>query len=154
MKTETGLYSSKTVAFNHQIPHLRIERVDVRDKKTYQRQDIQVSDSLKVKIPFAKNSIAFTVYFPYYSNMNDVMFRYRLDGLGKKWGALITQNVKQYEYLSQGNYTFHAQVLTNEGKIVGELQYHFTVKPPFYWSVSFRLIYLLIFLSNIIFYFL
>ncbi|MGC3978301.1 MAG: hypothetical protein QM751_08825 [Paludibacteraceae bacterium] len=148
-----GLYSSKTVAFNHQIPHLRLERVDVRDKKTYQRQDIQVSDSLKVKIPFAKNSIAFTVYFPYYSNMNDVMFRYRLDGLGEKWGESNYEDVKQYETGFARVLYVSCQVLPIRVKYVGELQYHFTVKPPFYWSVSFSINIFTDIPFNIIFYF-
>ena len=81
------------------------------------------------------------------SNMKEVMFRYKLDGLGEKWGTLTNENVKNYEYLSPGNYTFNAEVMSNEGKIIGNLQYRFTVKPPFYWSNLFKFFYLLIIIA-------
>lgn len=141
-----GLYTSVKNHINYRMPLLALQRVEVRDKKSLLKENITVTDEKKVKFRHTKNSITFTLSFPYYSNKNDLMFRYRLDGLGEKWGALTSQNVKQYEYLSPGTYTFNAEVLTNEGKVIGELQYRFTVNPPVYWSAWFRMIYLLIFI--------
>lgn len=142
-----GLYAPQKKTKQYRTPTLSVERVEIRDKKTYKKQLIPISTSSKIKFPYSKNSISFTVSYPYYSSMNDVVFRYKLDGLGEKWGNITTQNSKQYEYLSWGKYTFNAQVLNSEGVVMGELQYDFVVKPPFYWSTMFKLIYLLLFIT-------
>ncbi len=142
-----GLYSSKKNLLHNKMPLLKLDRVEVRDKWSYQKQKISIFDKPKIKIPHTQNSISFTLFFPYYSNMKEVMFRYKLDGLGEKWGTLTNENIKNYEYLSPGKYTFNAEVMSNEGKIIGSLQYRFTVKPPFYWSNLFKLFYLLIIIA-------
>ncbi|MEA4935181.1 MAG: triple tyrosine motif-containing protein [Paludibacter sp.] len=98
----------------------------------------------KLQIPFRKNNVTFTVYYPDYTQMNNVMYRFRLEGLDKLWGAAGQTNRKVYDYLPHGSYVLHVEALDNSGLKLSELSYAFEVKPPFYWSIAARLFYLLL----------
>lgn len=124
---------------------LQLKTISVTDVDLSEVQYLPVyNDENKLEIPFRKNNVTFTVYYPDYTQMNNVMYRFRLEGLDKLWGAPVLTNRKVYDYLPHGSYVLHVEVLDNSGLKLSELSYAFEVKPPFYWSIWARVFYLLL----------
>jgi len=120
-------------------------------------KSIQTSDAeLKEKIflplhseqipetPFHRNNILFTVYYPQYSELNNINFRYKLIGLDKVWSETTASPQKSYRYLPHGEYTLNVEVLTKSGVRLSEASYSFEVNPPFYLSVVAKIFYILL----------
>jgi DNA-binding CsgD family transcriptional regulator len=124
---------------------LQLKTISVTDVNLREVQYLPVYTGNEIpEIPFRKNNITFTVYYPDYTQMNNVMYRFRLEGLDKLWGAPVQTSRKVYDYLPHGSYVLHVEVLDNSGLKLSELNYAFAVKPPFYWSIGARLFYLLL----------
>ncbi len=136
-------------------PEMKVQKKAVLQLKTVSVTDVDLSvvkylpvhnQTKTLQIPFKKNNIAFTVYYPDYTQMNNVMYRFKLEGLDKLWGTPMQSNRKVYDYLPHGSYVLHVEVLDNSGLKLSELSYAFEVRPPFYWSVVARIFYVLLIL--------
>lgn len=124
---------------------LQLKTISVTDVDLSEVQYLPFKDeNTTLQIPFRKNNVTFTVYYPDYTQMNNVMYRYKLEGLDKLWGPPVQSNRKVYDYLPHGSYVLHVEALDNSGLKLSELTYAFEVKPPFYWSIAARLFYLLL----------
>jgi ligand-binding sensor domain-containing protein/DNA-binding CsgD family transcriptional regulator len=91
--------------------------------------------------PYKRNNIIFTVFFPQYSNLNNIIFRYKLDGLDKVWSENTSSSQKTYSYLPHGEYTLNVEVYTKSGIKLSAVNYEFIVEPPFYLSLAARIVY-------------
>jgi DNA-binding CsgD family transcriptional regulator len=94
--------------------------------------------------PFKRNNILFTVFYPQYSNLNNVNYRYKLEGLDKVWSEPTASSQKVYSYLPHGVYTLQAEVLTKSGIKLSETSYRFEVNPPFYLSLAAKILYIIL----------
>ena len=104
--------------------------------------------------PYKRNNIVFTVFFPQYSNLNNINFRYKLDGLDKVWSENTSSSQKTYSYLPHGEYTLSVEVYTKSGIKLSSVNYAFVVDPPFYLSLAAKIVYgILILLLGIGIYF-
>jgi len=140
-----ALYQYKSGKKVLQKVSLQLKSVSVTDVDLSKVQYLPLYDNDKIlEIPFRKNNVTFTVYYPDYTQMNNVKYRYRLEGLDKLWGAPVLSNRKVYDYLPHGSYVLHVEVLDNSGLKLSEMSYAFEVKPPFYWSIGARIFYLLL----------
>ncbi len=124
---------------------------------TLKLKSIQTSDAeLKEKVflplgtghlpttPFKRNNLLFTVYYPQYSKLNNINFRYKLNGLDKVWSESTNSSQKAYRYLPHGEYTLQVEVLTKSGVKLSEVNYTFEVNPPFYLSLAAKIFYILL----------
>ncbi len=126
---------------------LQLKTISVTDVDLSEIQYLPVySTSHMLQIPFRKNNVTFTVYYPDYTQMNNVMYRFKLEGLDKLWGAPVLSGRKVYDYLPHGHYSLHVEVLDNSGLKLSGLYYTFEVMPPFYWSMVARIFYVLLIL--------
>ncbi len=96
--------------------------------------------------PFSRNNLIFSVFYPQYSNLNNICYRYKLEGLDKVWSEPTNSSQKEYKYLPHGEYTLQVEVLTISGIKLSELSFTFEVAPPFYWSVTARILYIILIL--------
>lgn len=96
--------------------------------------------------PFRRNNIIFTVFYPQYSNLNNINYRYKLDGLDKVWSEPTSSSRKEYNYLPHGEYTLKVEVMTKSGIKLSEVSYLFEVAPPFYLSLPAKILYIILFL--------
>ncbi|MDO9634261.1 MAG: triple tyrosine motif-containing protein [Paludibacter sp.] len=127
--------------------NLQLKTISVTDVDLSEIQYLPVySTSHMLQIPFRKNNVTFTVFYPDYTQMNNVMYRFKLEGLDKLWGAPVQSGRKVYDYLPHGHYSLHVEVLDNSGLKLSGLHYTFEVMPPFYWSIVARIIYVLLIL--------
>ena len=111
---------------------------------------LTLSDSIPVRIPYRNNNIIFNVFYPDFSSLNNITFRFRLSGIDKFWSEPSPSARKVYNYLPHGEYLLNVEVLTKSGTRLSEAKYQFVVLPPFYLSNTARVIYVLAFLMLII----
>ena len=95
--------------------------------------------------PFKRNNLVFTVYYPEFTNLNIISFRYKLEGLDKVWSDPTDLSYKEYSYLPHGEYTLKAEVMTKSGIKLSEVSYTFEVAPPFYLSLAAKILYVILF---------
>lgn len=108
---------------------------------------ILVTDGME--LPKGESGLRFYLNFPYYPDINEVVYEYRYDLT--KW----TRTTSPYVYLSGiggGKHTLYARALIN-GEVVTsrETSFHFGITAPFYkttwfWLLSALLLQLVIFL--------
>lgn len=104
-----------------------------------------------VSLPFRLNSLIFTVAFPNYNQLDDVYFRYKLEGFDTRWSDLKTSPIQEYTRLPYHEYVFKAQVVSSKGVVIDQLSYPFEILPPFYLSWWAKLIYFLLIVGGIAF---
>ncbi|MFW6364801.1 MAG: ATP-binding protein, partial [Bacteroidota bacterium] len=83
-------------------------------------------------IDYKYNSITFRYSLPFYDNEDKNKYQFYLEGFDDDWSGWETTNFKQYTNLPEGEYTFRVRAKNVYGKVSGEAQYNFSVKPP--WS--------------------
>ena len=93
--------------------------------------------------PHKRNNIVFTVFYPQFSKLNNIYYRFKLEGLDLVWSELTQSSRKEFSYLPHGEYTFKAEVMTKSGIKLSEVSYSFEVAPPFYLSLVAKIIYTL-----------
>lgn len=95
-------------------------------------------------LPFTFNSIQVTIAYPNYGKIENVRFRYKLDGWDKKWTDPKNSVVQEYVRLPYGKYCFRAEVVASTGEVIDRLAYDLEILPPFYLSVWAKIIYFLL----------
>jgi len=105
---------------------------------------LPISNTLKSTTPYRRNNLTFSVFYPKYGQLSDVRFRYKLEDLDIVWSEPNASSQKTYSYLPWGNYTFKAEARTKSGMLLSATSYDFTIKPPFYWSITARILYLIL----------
>jgi DNA-binding CsgD family transcriptional regulator/outer membrane protein assembly factor BamB len=120
------------------------------DADTKEYKLLPLSDSVPIRIPYSNNNIIFNVFYPDYSSLNNISFRFKLNGIDKLWSEPSGSARKVYNYLPHGEYELNVEVHTKAGTKLSEAKYQFVVLPPFYLSTTARIIYLLVFILLII----
>lgn len=122
---------------------LQLRKIVASDDESVKNIYLPLSDQKPAKLKYSTNNIEFTVFYPQYTEMNTINFRYKLEGLDKIWSEPSPVSSKTYNYLPQGDYTLQVEVITKTGNILDKIKYHFTVQPPFYESTLAKIIYVL-----------
>lgn len=125
---------------------LKLKTVLTSDAEGKQNVFIPLADSAIPEIPYKRNNITLTLFFPEFSQMNNTEFRFKLNGFDKVWSEPTPTPVKTYSYLPYGKYTLHAEVVSKSGFVLGSMIYTFEVKPPFYLSMFAKVVYVLLFI--------
>lgn len=129
----------------HSKKEILLMQVQVVDKNSEEMMLLPVSSANeKISFPYTKNRIRFTIGYPQYSNLNDLLFSYKLTGLNNNWSESTTSNMKEYSYLRPGKYTFSVRVVSNNGDVFATRDYSFRVRSPFYWNTFSKIIYVLL----------
>ena len=126
---------------------LQLKSVQTSDAESKETIYLNLSDSVRPVTSYKFNNIIFTVFYPNYSQLDNVNYRFKLEGLDKVWSEPGTASWKRYNYLPYGNYNLKVEVLSNSGFRLGSLNYRFEVNPPFYLSTVAKIIYLLLVIS-------
>ena len=132
-------FKNKTVA-----TALRLKSIQTSDAELKEKIFLPLHSEQIPETPFHRNNILFTVYYPQYSELNNINFRYKLIGLDKVWSETTASPQKAYRYLPHGEYTLNVEVLTKSGVRLSEVSYSFEVNPPFYLSVAAKIFYMFI----------
>lgn len=147
--------SSDDGKYKSPVSHLQIKSVETTNDEATLSQLISLDNTQIPEIPYSKNNVTFTVYFPDYSQLDNLYYRYKLNGLDKVWSEPLLTSKKRYNYLPYGKYRLEVEVLTKSGIRLGKTSYQFEVLPPFYlsgWAKAFYFILLLLLLYGIYIY--
>lgn len=101
-------------------------------------------------LPFRLNSLVFTIAFPNYNQLDDVYFRYKLEGFDTRWSDLKTSPIQEYTRLPYHEYVFKAEVVSSKGIVLDQISYPFEILPPLYLSWWAKLFYLLLVIGFIV----
>ncbi len=91
-----------------------------------------------LRLPYKKNSIAFTFQAITLSGAQEVLYRYRMDGLETPWSDWSMTNAVTYSAMPPGNYVLHIQCIGVAGQSNPELTYPFEIITPFQKTNWFR----------------
>lgn len=128
-------------------PKLNFSKIESSDAESKQFVKLPVeSDKSLSTVPYNRNNILFSLYYPHYSSLNNFKFRYKLEGSDKVWSELTNSSSKKFNYLAPGIYTLTAEVLTNSGVKLSDTSYKFEVEPPIYLTFYAKILYLIIIL--------
>jgi len=92
-----------------------------------------------LRLPYNKNNIAFTFQAITLSGVQQVVYRYRMDGLEAPWSQWSATNSVSYSALPPGKYVFHVQCQGAGEQTNPELTYSFEIITPFQKTRWFRL---------------
>jgi PAS domain S-box-containing protein len=98
-------------------------------------------------LSYNENYLKFEYLALCYTNPENVLYKYKLDGLDNKWHTTTNRNI-QYTSLAPGEYTFHVIARNNDGvwNEIGD-NLSFEIHPPFwntYWFMGSSVLVLLI----------
>ena len=102
------------------------------------------------KIPeFGHQHNAFRFIFSnnFYQDIEQVQYRYFLEGLNEEWSPLTKKTEKEYTNLSPGSYTFHLKAINNYDQESQKISYSFQIKAPWYANTIAYLFYFFLLLG-------
>lgn len=108
------------------------------DPSYYDSTDNWYGIPYNLRLPYKKNNIAFTFQAITLSGAQQVLYRYRMDGLDAPWSDWSATNSVAYSALPPGKYVFHVQCRGAEGQNNTELTYPFEIITPFQKTSWFR----------------
>lgn len=123
---------------------LQFRKIVASDDESVKNIYLPLSDQNTSKLKYSTNNLVFTVFYPQYTEMNTIHFRYKLEGLDKIWSEPTQSSSKTYNYLPQGDYKLRVEVITKTGNVLDKINYRFIVQPPFYESTLAKILYILI----------
>ncbi len=93
----------------------------------------------RLRLPYRKNNLSFTFQAVSLSGAQQLLYRYRIEGLDVPWSDWSATNSVSYSALPPGNYVFHVQCRGAEDGVNPELKYEFEIITPFQKTNWFRL---------------
>lgn len=86
-----------------------------------------------MKFKHNENFLNVNVFFPEYSNVENVQYYYLLEGTSEQWREVESNDIN-YSNLSPGKYTLKIKARSHNGNMTDESKITFTIDPPFYKS--------------------
>lgn len=139
-----ALYHTDMSLKKTSVTALKLKSIQTSDAESKETVFLPLTSESNPTTPFKRNNILFTVFYPQYNNLNNVIYRYKLEGLDKVWSEPTTSSQKVYSYLPHGEYILQAEVLTKSGTKLSEVNYTFEVEPPFYLSLAAKILYIIL----------
>jgi ligand-binding sensor domain-containing protein/serine phosphatase RsbU (regulator of sigma subunit) len=117
-------------------PNIVAPRIFISGLKVFMKD---MDFPLNSKFTYNQNHITFVFTGISLTNPEKVLYQYKLDGFDKDWSP-VAQNVNEavYSNVPPGTYTFQVKASNNDGLWSPvPASYSFTVKPPFWQTISF-----------------
>ncbi len=105
--------------------------------------DSSVTYLHSLQLPFNKNFISFEFQSPVYSQTENVIYEYKLDGVDTGWVQNGTRNFVNYTQIAPGNYRFRVRSANNNYEWSPETTLVISIQPPWYktwWFITFLML--------------
>jgi len=113
---------------------------------TWEKVDGPYNLPVNLTLPSNQNFVSFNYNGGQYSNPNNVVYRYILEGIDKNWSAISNKTTSEnYRDLPSGEYTFKVSSKGFNGVWSKPAEFSFTITPPWWQSWWAYLGYFLIF---------
>ena len=104
---------------------------------------------INLRLPYEVNQVSFHFTGMHLDNMDKTKYRYILEGADKLWSDISGKASADYRNLSHGDYTFKVSSCGFNGKWSKPVEFHFTIRPPWWLSVWAYILYGLILITLI-----
>ena len=94
-----------------------------------------------------RNAFVFHFTSNIYTDPDNVYYRYILEGQDDDWSEWTTRNIKEYNNLTEGEYTFRVAARNKYGLETEQSSFTFEVRPPYYRTMAAYIFYVLLFIS-------
>ncbi|RDC56811.1 hypothetical protein DU508_06295 [Pedobacter chinensis] len=156
--TITGLLQCKTTVPNQskQNPFIHIQQVNIfhrNDKSKDLTIDLNKNGDHFHKLNYSQNHLSISFRGVFLTNPQSLLYRYKLVGVDNDFSKPVPNTEIEYSTIRPGSYTFQVYAIANGAKSNIE-QFSFTIVPPFYDTIWFKVMAFLviIFLIWLIFY--
>ncbi|MNK34487.1 Sensor histidine kinase LiaS [compost metagenome] len=156
--TITGLVRCKvlTSAETKKNPFIHIQQVGIYHKNDRSKDlsvDLNGRGDKFYKLNYSQNHISISFKGVYLTSPESVLYRYKLVGADNDFSKPVPNTEIEYSAIRPGSYTFQVYAIAN-GQQSNVEQFSFTIVPPFYDTIWFKVIafLVLIFLIWLIFY--
>lgn len=157
-KQSGELYMGQSNAINHINTSLVKDNINSSDlvfteiklfSKTYKAGEKAIADGDELIFTHDQNTISVEFALLSYTNSNENLYSWKLEGLEKDWNT-SKSNVASYYQLSPGSYTLLVKAANNNGVWSAKIRkLHIVIKSPFYATWWFILLSILIVIAAI-----
>ena len=157
-----------TVAPNMQLASVQLFGEDVRwgDLLTKEESAFILSNGMRIRdvrfdsvsrwygtperlsLPYNNNYPTFNFIGITTKGAQKVRYQYMLEGMDQNWSTLTYRTEASYGNLPNGSYTFKVKAISGAGYWSKELQYPFSIRPPWWYSFWAYCLYIAIFGST------
>lgn len=142
--TENGfvVYKPKlqeTTGFPYNVLIRQISSTTGKDSLIYADNGIVLTEVPRYKS--ALNDLMFTYSAPYYDNIENVVYRYKLVGFENEWSEWSDRTEKEYTNLEGKRYSFEVQAKNAYGTLSEIKSFEFKILPPWYSSLVAKILY-------------
>jgi ligand-binding sensor domain-containing protein/DNA-binding CsgD family transcriptional regulator len=102
------------------------------------------------EFPFKQNSFRFHYTSPFFENISNLQFSYKLEHYSEKWSEWTSDSYKDFTNLNEGEYTFKVKAKNVYGTESEVSEFNFHITPPWHRSIVAYYIYLAFFIVLII----
>ncbi|WP_165501205.1 ligand-binding sensor domain-containing protein [Pedobacter psychrodurus] len=156
--TINGLIQCKTNVLTESVknPFIHIQQVSVFHKNDRAKDlsiDLNGKGDKFYKLNYNQNHISISFKGVYLTNPESVLYRYKLVGVDNDFSKPIPNTEIEYSAIRPGSYTFQVYAIAN-GQQSNIEQFSFTIVPPYYDTILFKIsaFLVLIFMIWLIFY--
>lgn len=136
--------------FNGQNYHRpMITNIEVFDKNNTSRYLPLISDFMNTILP-SENRLTFK-YTAFNYHEGATVYKTRLKGIDNEWMLSITPE-RTFERLPRGQYTFELEKVSDDRTNLQTTSYYFTVLPPWYHTRLAYIMYVILFISMVVFF--
>lgn len=97
----------------------------------------------EIKLPYQLNSLKFEYGYPEFDKSANVEYSSFLENYEDDWSPYSKETSREYTQLSEGDYTMRLRVRDAASGEVREASLGFTISPPWYRSLTAKIIYLI-----------
>ncbi|MBS1773530.1 MAG: hypothetical protein JST82_11780 [Bacteroidetes bacterium] len=116
---------------------------NINDSLYFDSTDAWYNVPQKLHLPYRKNNLTFTFQAITLTGLEQIKYRYRIDGLENQWSDWSSVNSVTYSALPPGNYNLLVECKTNDSIAIKRLSYPFEIITPFHKTKWFRLLIVL-----------
>ncbi len=119
--------------------------IDAVIKNANDAEKSRVNLAGNIEFSNKENNIEFTFSVPSFNKTSTVEYQYQLEGLKDNWTTLSKANSITFDNLPAGNYVFKLRAFIDNKPSLNTASYTFSIERPWYLSLPFLIIYLIIF---------
>ncbi|RYE26442.1 MAG: hypothetical protein EOP51_00365 [Sphingobacteriales bacterium] len=115
----------------------------ITDTTSYDSTEVWYNVPYGLRLPYKKNNITFTFQAISLTGVEQIKYRYRIDGLDAPWSDWSATNTVTYSALPPGKYTLQVECVAGNEDDVRKLSYPFELITPFHKTNWFKVIIVL-----------
>lgn len=122
-------------------PHITIQSVKLIPQNTGNGTPASTLLTDGASLPYNQNHLSIAFLGIYLKDPESVFYRYKLKGLDSTYSLPVNNDMVDYPSLPPGKYTFEVKAFTTNGMLSkNTASFSFSITPPFYQTIPFRVL--------------